>query len=123
MSVLTKKQRQSLEKFAEGTIGLEVLIKSLEGVLEINFTGQERQLKWHDGIQSPEVRVKLSHIRNAMDRHARGEITTEELADWAAMLLLNDAFGWEGPDQEEISEQLNDLSFLTIEPQTPMEDE
>ena len=39
----------------------------------------------------------MKHIRAAMEKQARGEISTEELADWATMLLLNQAYDWEGP--------------------------
>jgi hypothetical protein len=122
MSQFNRKQLQALNRFVEGKVSLEELIIALEDIAEIDFSDQGRQLIWHFGIRKPEVRVKLNHIHHAMNRHSRGEITTEQLADWAGMLLLNDAYGWEGQDQEEITELLNDISFLTIEPQPPMED-
>jgi len=29
-------------------------------------------------------------------------------------LLLNDAYDWEGPDEEKIADWLNDISMLTL---------
>lgn len=114
MSKLTKEQHQALKEFAEGKICLGELAKALSCIMEINFKNHQRQIKWKEGICGPEFRIELSHIHNAMERHTRGEISTEQLVEWAAMILINDAFGWEGPDQDEISELLNDISFLTI---------
>jgi hypothetical protein len=85
-----------------------------------NDAGQvvaQRRLTSHFLLPQPGVRVELWHIRNAMGKHERGEITARELSDWAAMLLLNDAYDWEGPDEDEIAEWLNDISFLTLKPE------
>ena len=51
-----------------------------------------------------------------MEKQARGEISTEQLADWATMLLLNDACDWEGQEEEEIAVWLNEISMLTVKP-------
>jgi hypothetical protein len=56
-----------------------------------------------------------------MDRHARGEITTEQLSDWAAMLLANPSYDWEGPDEDEIADWLNDISLLALKPKAQTE--
>ncbi len=117
MSDLTKKQRRALEQYAEMRISIEEFRERLRGVLEFDFKDQERKLTTHYGAPEPGVRIEMRHIRDAMDRHARGEITTEQLSDWAAMLLLNHAYDWEGPDEEQIAEWLNDISLLTLKPQ------
>jgi hypothetical protein len=121
MSTLTKKQRKALEGFAEGKVSLEELRERLSGVLEFDFKDHERKLTSHYGTPEPGVRIELKHIRAAMDKHARGEITTEQLADWATMLLLNDAYDWEGPEEEQIAEWLNDISMLTLKPKAQAE--
>jgi hypothetical protein len=121
MSNLTKKQRKALQGFAEGKISLQELRERLTGVLEFDFKNHERKLTSHYGTPEPGVRIELKHIRAAMDKHARGEITTEQLADWATMLLLNDAYDWGGPEEEQIAEWLNDMSMLTIKPKAQAE--
>lgn len=121
MSQLSKEQRRALEQYAEGAIPIEELRQRLRGVLEFDFRASERRLTCHFLLPEPGIRIELRHIRNAMDRHARGEITTEQLSDWAAMLLLNDAYEWEGPDAEEIAEWLNEISGLNLRPETRAE--
>jgi hypothetical protein len=114
MSSLTRKQRRALEEFAELKISIDELRERLQGVLEFDFKDQERKLTSHYGTPIPGVRIELENIQAAMDKHARGEISTEQLADWATMLLLNDAYDWEGPKEEQIADWLNDISMLTL---------
>lgn len=115
MSSLTKKQRRALEEYAQLKITLEELKERLAGVLDFNFKDHERKLETHyGGTPMPGVRIERKHIQSAMDKHARGELSTEQLADWATMLLLNDAYDWEGPEEEEIAAWLNDISMLTL---------
>ena len=47
-----------------------------------------------------------------MDKQARGELTTERLSDWAAMLLADPSYDWEGPDEEEVAGWLNEMAVL-----------
>ncbi len=89
--------------------------------MEFDFKEQERKLTTHYGTPEPGVRVELKHIRDAMDKHARGEITTEQLADWATMLLLNGAYRWNGKDEDEIAEWLHEISSLTGKPKAQTE--
>lgn len=109
-------QLESLQKFARLEITLDELAQHLGPLLEHDFGTSERRLAWHYILPDPHIRIEMSHIRNAMDKHSRGEITTERLSDWAALLLLNEAYDWEGPDEEEIAEWLNEISLLTLKP-------
>ena len=93
MKKFTKAHRRALEEYADLKISLEELRQRLAGVLEFDFQNHERRLDSHYGTPVPGVRIELGHIRAAMEKQARGEISTEELADWATMLLLNDG-GW-----------------------------
>jgi|ERR1700733_4984466 hypothetical protein len=103
-----------LEKFARLEISLEDLGKALKKVLQFEFSEDERRLSAHFLVPEPGVRIDQDHIRRAMDKHAREEISTDQLAGWATMLLLNDAYDWQGPDEEEIAAWLNDISMLTL---------
>ena len=116
MSRLKAKHRGALEEYADWKISIEQLRECLFGVLEFDFRDHERRLTTRYGTPEPGVRIEMRHIRNAMDKHARGEITTEQLSDWAAMLLLNDAYEWEGPDENEIAKWLNEISLLALKP-------
>jgi hypothetical protein len=111
---LTRTQRIALEKFARLEITLEDLANALREILQFDFKESERRLSSHFLIPQPGVRIDQEHIRRAMDKHAHEEISTNQLSDWATMLLLNDAYDWEGPDEEEIAAWLNDISALTL---------
>jgi hypothetical protein len=121
MSSLTKKHRKALEEFLEWKLSLEQLRERLSGVLEFDFQDHQRKLTTHYGTPEPGVRVEMRHIRNAMDKQGRGEITTEQLSDWAAMLQLNGAYDWEGPEEDEIADWLNEMSLLALKPKTQTE--
>jgi hypothetical protein len=41
-------------------------------------------------------------------------ISTQQLADWATMLLLNDAYDWNGPKEAQIADWLSDIILLTL---------
>ena len=101
MSQLSKKHRKALEEYAALKISLDQLRESLRGVLEFDFQDKERKLTSHYGTPDPGVRI---------------EISTEQLADWATMLLLNDAYLWNGKDEDEIAELLHEISSLTLKP-------
>src|SRR5580658_2667042 len=117
----TKAHRTGLEEFADLKISLEELRQRLAGVVEFDFQDHERRLDSHYGTPVPGVRIELKHIRAAMEKQARGEISTEQLADWATMLLLNDAYDWQGPEEEEIAGWLNEISMLTLKPKPQVE--
>ncbi len=96
----TKAHRRALEEYADLNISLEELRQRLAGVVEFDFQNHERRLDSHYGTPLPGVRIELRHIRAAMEKQARGEISTEQLADWATMLQLNPAYDWEGPGRK-----------------------
>lgn len=112
MSQLTEKQRKALEDYAALRVSLEQFLASLGDAIEINFSPHERKVLFHYDNRKPTVRIELRHIRDAMDKQARGEITTEQLSDWAAMLLADPSYDWEGPDEDEIAEWLNEMAVL-----------
>ncbi len=111
---LKRRERRALEQFARLEISLEELQRCLGQMLEVNFAPEERRLTSHFLFPQPGVRIELENIQAAMDKHARGEVSTEQLADWATMLLLNDAYDWEGPKEDQIADWLNDISMLTL---------
>jgi hypothetical protein len=109
---LTSEEKELLARFARFEIGLEELTIRLRGMLELDFGLEERKLVSHFLLPQPGVRIELSHVRNAMEKHWRGEVSDDELFRWATMLLLNEAYDWEGPDEDEIAEMLNELAIL-----------
>lgn len=115
-SELTKKQRRALEDYGVLRISLEQLRDTLGDAMEVHFGPHERKVFFHYDNRKPVVHVELRHVKDVMDRHARGDVTTEQLSDWAAMLLANPSYDWEGPDEDEIADWLNEISLLTLKP-------
>jgi len=118
MKQLTKKQQAAFEQFAKWKISFPELQARLQGAVEFAFTNHEHKVTNNYQLPRRGILVQLCDIRNAMDRHANGDISTEQLANWAAILLLNDIYQWEGPDEDEIADLLNDISCLTLKPRT-----
>lgn len=116
MKKFTKAHREALEEHADLKISLEELRRQLAGVVEFAFQNHERRLDSHYGTPVPGVRIELRHIRAAMKKQARGEISTGQLADWATMLQLNPAYDWEDPEEDEIAGWLNEMRMLTLKP-------
>jgi hypothetical protein len=108
---LTSEEREILEEFARLDIRLDTLCARLGGMLEIDFGPVERRLTSYFLFPIPGIRIGMDHIRNALDKHWKREITDKELSDWATMLLLNEAYEWSGPDEDQIAEMLNELSM------------
>ena len=104
-------ERETLARFAELEIPLEEVRLRLGGMLDINFGPTERRLTSHFLLPEPGIRIEMKHIRKALSKHWKGELTDQELNDWATMLLLNEAYEWSGPDEDEIAEMLNELSM------------
>jgi hypothetical protein len=112
--VLTRGELKALEKFARLEISLDDLKVALRKILQFEFKDNERRLTSHFVLPQPGVRIDEEDIRRAMNRHTREEISTSQLADWATMLLLNDAYDWQGTKEEEIATWLNEISMLTL---------
>src|SRR5262249_38129678 len=120
---LKRRERKALEQFARLEISLKQLKEALSQVLEISFAEDKRTLFPHFVPPEPGVRVRLQHIHDAMAKHARDEITTQQLSEWAAMVLLNEAYDWQGPEEDEIADWLNEICLLTLKPQQDLPSE
>lgn len=112
----TDEELRILAHYARLEISLEELKKHLAGMLEFHFDCPERRLTSYFLPPKEPIRIEVKHIRNAMEKHARAEIKTRELAEWATMLLLNEAYDWEGIDEDEIADWLNEISMLVLNP-------
>jgi hypothetical protein len=93
-------------------ISIQELGRRLRGAVDLDFDGEHRVLTEHFEIPHQGVRVKKTDIENALEKRRRGEITEKELSDWAAALVMIHAYNWQGNDENEISDWLNDLSYL-----------
>jgi len=106
----TAQEREALIQFARLEISLDDLCKRLQGVLQIDFGLKERRLTSHLSAENG-VRLENKHVLDALERRGKRAISARQLSDWAAMLIMNDAYDWEGLDEQTV-DQLNNLAVL-----------
>jgi hypothetical protein len=112
---LTREQRRALEQFASLEITMQDLCRRLNGIMEVDLRPAERKVLTHFAMPEPPIRIEKWNIENALAKKKTGAISEQELSEWATMLELNQAYDWQGKDEDEIGEWLSDLTMLTLE--------
>ena|SRR5580692_8440900 len=107
----TNQERETLAQFARLEISLVDLCSRLQGMLMIDFNSKERRLTSHLLDAEPGIQIEKHHVQHAVEERTRGAITARQLSDWAAMLIMNTAYDWEGLD-EQVIDELNELALL-----------
>jgi len=72
-----------------------------------------RTMKTNFVVPEPGVLITKQDIEMALTRKEHGKLTEQQLVEWATMLLLNDAYEFDGKDEDFIAERLNGISFGT----------
>ena len=108
---LTPEELQLFARFIRFEVTRSELLATVRGVFTFDFTPAVRRSECNFAPPAPGVRVTLSDIDNATAFHAQGRISTDDLTQWATLLLHCDAYDWEGPEENEIAGRLNDLSM------------
>jgi hypothetical protein len=115
---LSSDQLEVLRKFALFETGLKELLQSLEGVFEFNpeprtavGSAIHRSAKTQFRLPEPGIVITRDHISNALERKRFELITERDLALWATILLMNDAYSLDPGDEDLIADWLNDISF------------
>ena len=92
-------QLDVLRRFALFEVGLDQLRRTLSCVfechLELQPVGSSLQRRSASGrfrLPEPGIVITREHIQNALDRRRFELISERELAEWATILLMNDAY-------------------------------
>jgi hypothetical protein len=112
---ITDEEREALQRFLRCEISLEALLLELHGMVEIEFLSTVRRLTSHFNLVEPPIRVAKTDVDNAIAKRRSGALTERDLVRWATGIVLNDTYLWEGEDEDEISDALNDLSLGGLE--------
>jgi hypothetical protein len=80
---LTSAERETLSQFARLEISLDELRSRLSDVLDVDFGPTERRLSRHFLLPEPGIRIEKDHIRNALDKHSKREISVGDISAWA----------------------------------------
>jgi hypothetical protein len=105
---LTPSELESLKQFANCEITLDKLLGRITGT-KIDFGSAARTLTSHYVVPEPGIQIGLGHIRKAKEK-----LPSNDLTNWATMILLNDAYVWEGADEDEVADKLHELSLPQI---------
>ena len=84
-----------LEAFAEGRASRDELEKGLAGLVTVRFRGEERSVEVSPELKDEFV-IRPEHVRSRMQAYLRGELTAEQLSEWASVILLVGAYNWLG---------------------------
>jgi hypothetical protein len=109
---LTPDQVEALMQFGMLEITLDDLRQRTRGAMEVDFDGDRRSITEHFEIPKPLIQITKKHIETALNKRRCGEITENQLSDWASVLVMTHAYDWEGPEMDEIGEWLHDLCHL-----------
>ena len=71
---------------------------------------QRRSASGRFRLPEPGIVITREHIANALERRRFDLISERDLAEWATILLINDAYVLDPADEDLIAEWLNDIS-------------
>jgi hypothetical protein len=111
LPALTRSQMEALSRFAALEIRVDQLRAALWGAFDFDLTPERRTARDHFRVPEPGIVVTRAHIANALEQKRLDRISERDLADWATILLLNDAYVLDPGDEDLIAEWLNDLSL------------
>lgn len=109
---LTLHQQDVLRRFAWLQADVEELRTAMTGVFEFDLQRGQRAARTFFRMPEPAIAITRAHLSNALDKKREGKITERDLVNWAALLLLNDAYVLDPGDEDLIAEWLNDMSLL-----------
>ena len=114
---LTDSQLDVLRRFTWLDASFVELRRTLAGVsefhLELQPVGgalQRRSASGRFRLPEPGIVITREHIANALERRRFDLISERDLAEWATILLINDAYVLDPADEDLIAEWLNDIS-------------
>jgi hypothetical protein len=87
--------RHILSGFVQGRVSRAELEGALAGSVRVEFDGPNRAVKQMGGL-GVEVSVRPEDVRARLQAYLSSQITAETLSEWASLILLIDAFVWEG---------------------------
>jgi hypothetical protein len=109
---LTLHQQDVLRRFAWLQADLEEVRTAMMGVFEFDLRRGQRAARTYFRMPEPAIAITRAHLATALDKKRQGQITEQDLVNWATLLLLNDAYVLDPGDEDMISEWLNDISLL-----------
>ncbi len=111
LPALTQEQLDILRRYALLDASLADVRRVLAEVWSVEFSPLHRTASTHFRIPEPGIVITREHISNALERRRFDLISERDLAEWATVLLLNDAYALDPGDEDLIADWLNDISL------------
>jgi len=101
-----------IESYARCEISLDELHKRMRDALgkRMIHNPHYRVLNLHQICPSRAVRITAQHLEILLAKRRRGEITEQDVRDWAHMVTINDCFFWK-PEDDVVGKWVNFLFF------------
>ena len=102
-----------IESYARCELSLEELYRKVRGALgkRMIHNPHFRILNLNQICPNRAVRITPEHIEILIAKRRRGEITEQQMRDWAHMVTISDAYYWEPEDADVVCGSVNFLFF------------
>jgi hypothetical protein len=107
---LTPGQIDVLRRYALFEAGIGEVREVLPAAFEMDLRHARRGAGSGFRVPEPGIVITREHIANALERRRFELISERDLAEWATILLSNDAYILDPGDEDLIADWLNDIS-------------
>src|SRR5690348_1254526 len=93
-----------IEGYAQCELSLEELCSKVRNLMGKRFIHNEKMRVVNLNQVCPQraVRITTQHIETLLAKGRYGQITEQEILDWAHMVIINDAYFWEPQDADTV---------------------
>lgn len=102
-----------IESYARCELSLEDLCEKVRGAVGKRFIHNPhyRVVNINQICPNRAVRITPQHIEILIAKRRQGEITEQQMRDWAHMVTISDAYYWEPEDADVVGGWVNFLFF------------
>jgi hypothetical protein len=112
LPALTPSQIEVLRRYALFEAGIGEIREALTGLYDFDLRHARRTATAHFRVPEPGIVITREHVANALERRRFDLVSERDLAEWAFILLSNDAYILDPGDEDLIADWLNDMSVL-----------
>ena len=112
LPALTPGQIEVLRRYALFEAGIAEVRNALSGIWDVDLRRDRRTASASFRVPEPGIVITREHIANALERRRFELVSERDLAEWATILLSNDAYILDPGDEDLIADWLNDMSVL-----------
>ncbi len=108
LPALTPGQIEVLRRYALFEAGIAEVRETLAGLYDFDLRHARRGASTLYRVPEPGIVITREHISNALERRRFELVSERDLAEWATILLSNDAYILDPGDEDLIADWLNE---------------